>query len=134
MVITRVCLLKLIPTVKCSFLLFTQVWSLLQQPVRDSALTDTYAERKIAFGGHWNHGGVNEGSDGSSYWVVYSLSLCNEAATGANSLILVWLYQLGYSQKLPIRSQNILLTKTLQCLLKSVSKRGVWTWSKWRNS
>lgn len=48
MIFTRVCLLQLIPSVKRPFLLLTQVWSLLQQPVRDPALTDTYVEREIA--------------------------------------------------------------------------------------
>lgn len=38
---TRICLLKLVPSVKCPFLLFTQVRPLLQQPMGDPALTDT---------------------------------------------------------------------------------------------
>lgn len=38
---TRICLLKLVPSVKCPFLLFTQVWPLLQQPMGDPALADT---------------------------------------------------------------------------------------------
>lgn len=38
---TRICLLKLVPSVKRPFLLFTQVRPLLQQPMGDPALTDT---------------------------------------------------------------------------------------------
>jgi len=43
---TRICLLKLVPSVKCPFLLFTQVRPLLQQPMGDPALTDTCKKTK----------------------------------------------------------------------------------------
>lgn len=43
---TRICLLKLVPSVKCPFLLFTQVRPLLQQPMGDPALTDTWRKQK----------------------------------------------------------------------------------------
>lgn len=43
---TRICLLELVPSVKCPFLLFTQVWPLLQQPMGDPALTDPCEKRR----------------------------------------------------------------------------------------
>lgn len=38
---TGICLLELVPSVKCPFLLFAQVRPLLQQPMGDPALADT---------------------------------------------------------------------------------------------